>query len=83
MSERIQLPIAIWGLQYNLLGGNRRMIGVTGVYALALIVGAYGCRRIFWDDPITDVADIMLKVLAGIQIFIAVMGQLLIQYQFQ
>ena len=62
MGERIQLPIAIWRLQYNLLGGNRRMIGVTGVYALALIVGAYGCRRLLWDEPLADVAGTLIKV---------------------
>ena len=73
MGERIQLPIAIWRLQYNLLGGHRRMIGVTGVYALALIVGAYGCRRLLWDEPLADVAGILIKVLAAIQILIAVL----------
>ena len=73
MSERIQLPIAMWRLQYNLLGGNRRMIGGAGVYALALIVGAYGCRRVFGDESLADVASTMIKVLAAIQIFIAVL----------
>lgn len=74
MSERIQLPIAIWRLQYNLLGGNRRMIGAACVYALALVVGAYGSRRVFVEEPLADVAYVMLIVLGVIQIFIAVMG---------
>jgi len=73
MSERIQLPIAMWRLQYNLLGGHHRMIGGTGIYALALLAGAYGCRRLLSDDPLADVAGILLNVLAGIQIFIAVL----------
>jgi|GEM_PF-3726632 len=74
MRERFQSPMAMWRLQYHLLGSGRRILGSMLIYGAALAAGAYGCRRVFSDEPLDEVASYMLNALAAIQIFIAIMG---------
>ena len=75
MSERIQLPTAIWRLQYNLLGGNRRMIGVTGVYAQAIARGCLRAGMPRWTpNQLRHTAATTLREQSGLEAAWAVLG---------
>ncbi len=74
MRERFQLPISLWRVQYQLLGGHRRMFTIGVVYSALLVLGAFGFRRMMIDEKLTTVAAWMLNGLAAIQIFVVVLG---------
>jgi hypothetical protein len=74
MAEPFRLPLPMWRVQYDLLGGNRRMFSVLGICALLLIVGFLGYRRIFQSTPLPALAGYAINLLGGIQVFLLVMG---------
>ena len=51
MSERFQLPTAMWAVQYALLGGHRRTMMFVFGYAGLLTVGVFIVRRMFLATP--------------------------------
>ena len=74
MSERFQLPTAMWAVQYALLGGHRRTMMFVFGYAGLLTVGVFIVRRMFLATPFPTVAAWCLNALAGIQVVIAMLG---------
>ena len=74
MRERFQIPTALWSVQYQLLGGHRRMIAVAVVYAIVVMAGAYGVRRVCAGEPISTVAAGIINGLCFIQFLIVVPG---------
>ncbi len=74
MRERFQLPIPMCRVQYQLQGGNTRMLVTAIVCAALLTFGFLGFRRLFHDEPLASVADWSLIFLAGMQMLVAVFG---------
>ncbi len=74
MSERLQLPTAMWRVQYTLLGGHRRMLAVVIVSATVLLMGILGLRRILSDTPFPGVGKMICVGLSVIQCLVIVMG---------
>lgn len=65
MAESFRIPLPFWKLQFQLLGGSRRMAGVTFAYALLVTVGAWSWSRA--DANFNTVASFMLNILVIIQ----------------
>ena len=74
MPERFQLPIPMWRVQHQLLGGNRRMLMVIIVSAAVLVVGFLTIQRLFQTEPFSTVVSGILNFLAALQAFIAAFG---------
>jgi len=74
MGERFQLPIPLWRVQYQLLGGHRRMAVLCVIYLLIVTGGVFGFRRLYSDEPLITVSALMLNGLIGIQAFIIVLA---------
>ncbi len=74
MRERFQLPIPMWGVQFALLGGWRRMLMFVFGYAGLLTVAVFAVRRLSSSIPFPTVAGWCLTALAGIQIVIVMLG---------
>lgn len=74
MRERLQSPLPIWIVQYQLLGGHRRLIAVAVAYTFALIIAFAAYRRL---EPTTGIAALVanaLQLLAAIQCLIILFG---------
>ncbi|MEK6799009.1 MAG: hypothetical protein AABZ12_08605 [Planctomycetota bacterium] len=67
MGERFHWPVPMWVVQYQLLGGHRRMGGVLAISTAVLVVGFAGFRRLLLDMPLATVAGGTLKTLAFLQ----------------
>lgn len=74
MAEPFRLPLPMWRVQYDLLGGHRRMFSVLGICALLLVVAFLGSRRLFQSVPLPALAGYAVNLLGGIQVFFLVMG---------
>ncbi len=74
MAEAFQLPIPMWRVQYHLLGGHRRMVAITAVYAAVLAAGGIGLSRLMRNEPPASVAGWILSGLSVIQILVVVLG---------
>ncbi|MGB2985827.1 MAG: hypothetical protein WBE26_08085 [Phycisphaerae bacterium] len=74
MRERFQLPLPMWRVQYQLLGGYRRLAAIVVICAVVLVAGIFGIRRIFLQDPFPTVAGWILNILAAIQVFAVILG---------
>jgi hypothetical protein len=46
MRERFQLPMPFWRVQYQLLGGHRRVLFLTLLYASVVLFGAIALSAI-------------------------------------
>ncbi len=74
MGERIQPPTPVLHVQYQLLGGNRRMFAVLGVTTFVLVVGFVTIVKLPHGAPMTMVAGYVLNFLGSIQGVILVFG---------
>ena len=74
MGERLQSPIPMWRVQYQLLGGHRRLTLISLIYATLVIAGVLGLRRLWYSEPLSIVLPWLLNGLCGIQILIVVLG---------
>ncbi len=74
MSERLQIPIAMWRVQYQLLGGHRRMMGVLMITATVIVAGTLGIRRLFILDPLPSVLGWVVNIIAALQIAAVVLA---------
>ena len=74
MSERFQLPIPMWRVQFQLLGGGRRFLSVAVVCTALLVVGTFGFRRMLADHTLPRVAGFVLNFLTAIQMLIVLLG---------
>ena len=74
MGERVQLPWPMWRVQYQLLGGFRRLSAIVLVCAVVLVAGIFGLRRLGMPDPFTAVAGTALNFRTGIQVFLLILG---------
>ncbi|MHC4695601.1 MAG: hypothetical protein ACYTFA_02535 [Planctomycetota bacterium] len=74
MQERFQLPMPMWRVQYELLGGHRRMLAIGAICMTVLVAGSFGFRQTLLHESLTVVAGWMLDGLAVIQIAVVVLG---------
>lgn len=74
MRERFQLPLPMWRVQYQLLGGGRRMLAVVMVCTALLIFGTIAILRLLSKDPFPTVVGWILNFIAGIQVLVVVLG---------
>ena len=74
MSERFQLPMPMWRVQFQLLGGGRRFVSVAVVCFALLVVGTFGFRRLMASDTFPRVAGIVLNFLTAIQLLVVLLG---------
>ncbi len=73
MAWRLELPVAMWRVQYQLLGGQRRTLTVVIVSAAALAIGLISARRML-GGQFAGVAVAVLSTLGGIQAALLVLG---------
>lgn len=73
MIERLQIPIPMWRIQYQLLGGHRRMGGIVLVTAFALFAGALGIQRIS-NISLAVVLGGALTILTWVQVGVVLFG---------
>lgn len=73
MSERLRLPLPVWQLQYQLLGGHRRMIiiFVSAVFVLAIAI--LGTHRLV-GRPFATIGGYVLWFLTGLQAFVIILS---------
>ena len=75
MRERFQLPIPMWRVHFQLLGGNRKLLGIATLYLAAWMVGLLGFRRLVGDEMSTaDFASGSLVALTVIQLILLVIA---------
>lgn len=74
MSERFQLPLPMWRVQFQLLGGGRRMLAIGVICTALLIFGTFAMRRLFLTDPFPAVAGWVLASIAATQALILILG---------
>jgi hypothetical protein len=74
MSERFQLPIPMWRVHFQLLGGGRRFLSVAVICTALLVVGTFGFRRMLASDSFPRVAGFVLNFLTAIQLLIVLLG---------
>ena len=74
MQERFQLPMAMWRVQYELLGGRRRMLAIAAICMIVLVAGSLGFREVVLHEPPAKVAGWMLNALASIQTIVVILG---------
>jgi hypothetical protein len=74
MGEPFQLPVAMWRVQYDLLGGYRRLLIVTSVYLTLLTVVAGGVYQLMPKADLPSFAPVGLNILTGIQALILILG---------
>lgn len=74
MSERWHLPLAMWRVHFDLLGGSRRGGLIALGYVLAMAVGLYMFRRALPDMSIADFSAGFVNFLIAAQGLILVAG---------
>lgn len=73
MSERLRLPLPVWQLQYQLLGGSRRLIALL-VGSVAILTIAIVATHRLSQMPFIRISRPVLMFLAGIQMFVTVLA---------
>lgn len=73
MAWRFELPVAMWRVQYQLLGGHRRMLTILIVAAAMLAVVLIGAHRML-GNQFARVASVILYILGGLQVALLVLG---------
>lgn len=73
MSQRFRLPLPVWQLQFQLLGGPRRLIVVFVVAVLILVIAIVGTHRLS-QMPFVRISRAVLMFLTGIQMFVTVLA---------
>ena len=68
MSERLRLPLPVWQLQYQLLGGHRRMIIIFVSAVCVLAIAILGTHRLV-GKPFAAIGGYVLWFLTGLQAF--------------
>lgn len=74
MAERLQLPTPMWRVQYDLLGGHRRMVVVVCVAAAVLALGILGARRFLPTIPFSRLGPYVVNVLAFVLVLLVILG---------
>lgn len=74
MRERLHLPIAMWRVHFDLLGGKRRMGLIIAGYVAGLLLCVYMFRRAMVDLPLADFAAGLVHYLIIVQGLILVAG---------
>ncbi len=74
MQERFQLPVPMWRVHYQLLGGHRRVLTIAAVCMIVLVAGAFGFLQVMYGQTLTTVGGGLLSALAVIQIAVVVLG---------
>lgn len=74
MGERLHLPISMWRVQLQLLGGSRKLSMIVVICAILLIFGTVAIRKLYASDPLASVAGGILNFLTAIQLFIVLLG---------
>lgn len=74
MGERLQIPMALWRLHFQLLGNVRRMAIVFIVYAAIVTTAGFASFSIFKETAAADVAAGLVNALTGIQVFLVTLG---------
>lgn len=74
MRERWHLPLAMWRVHFDLLGGNRRGGLIALGYVIAMAVGLYLFRRALPDMSIADFSAGFVNFLIAAQGLILVAG---------
>lgn len=73
MSHPLRLPLPVWNLQYQLLGGHRRMILIVVTTTAVLAITILGIYRVS-QRPFSQVAGWVLYFLTGLQAFVTVLA---------
>ena len=73
MSDRIRLPLPLWHVQFQLLGGLRRLIVLPLAAVLILTVAIYATHRLS-QMPFVRISRYVLWFLAGLQMFVTVLA---------
>jgi len=74
MRERFQLPVPFWRMQYQLLGGRRKVWFLAVIYTAVVIVGAVAFQRIMKKEQLSQVCAWIVNGLMAIQIFLIIVG---------
>jgi len=74
MAEQLQIPLPMWRVQYQLLGGSRRIFGTLAISLTVLIVAVAGIRRLFMQESFGVICDWALYFLGPIQCVVLVLG---------
>ncbi len=74
MGERFQLPIPMWCAQYQLLGGHRKIVTVSVVYAAALVAGFFGFKQLAPGVAMGPYMSYALNLLTCIQMLVALLA---------
>lgn len=74
MAEQLQIPLPMWRVQYQLLGGHRRILGTLVISLTVLIVAVVGIRQLFKKEPYGVICDWTLYFLGPIQCIVLVLG---------
>jgi hypothetical protein len=72
--EAFQIPWPFWRMQYQLLGGHRRMLLICGGYLVLLVVTSVTIRRLSWEEPLAAVVDWLIYGLGVVQSIIVFAG---------
>lgn len=72
--ERLQLPLPIWRVQYQLLGGHRRMVAICVAVTAILGIAFIAIGRVLSDMPKTVYVDGWITFLAVLQPVILVLA---------
>lgn len=73
MVERFQLPLAMWRVQYDLLGGHRRLLAIVAVTVTVLGAGIFGAYRLAQPGGFAAPSGFILGFLAVINAIITVL----------
>lgn len=65
--EAVQIPWPFWRMQYQLLGGHRRVFILCGGYLLLLLVTSVTIRRLNGDEPLAVVVEWLIYGLGVVQ----------------
>lgn len=74
MAERLQLPIPMWRVQFQLLGGRRRLMAVLVITATVIVAGTFGLRRLFIRESLSDIAQWVINIIVALQVAILTLG---------
>lgn len=68
MRERLQIPVPMWRVQFQLQGGHRRVWWIVTIVVLLEIVAAFAFRRAMQRETLDQVCKMMLYALAVFQV---------------
>jgi hypothetical protein len=74
MAERFHLPIAMWRVQIDLLGGPRRLLAIALGYGMLLTIGAFGLHALYRSQPLSVFAAVAQNWVAAFQGFVLLLG---------